>query len=435
MKSAIFWLGLIICFLLFQPVFAQASDNFQQGKILFKAGKYKPAYKFLGEAYKENPNNLDISFYQGLTAFALGDYETAIMDYERILIMEPEAPRIKLELARTYLKIGSPEIARQYFQEVMATNPPKRVKQNIQTILASIDKSEQHHFLNGIAEVGLFFDDNVGVFPNDSIITVHNIPFELIGDQKSDTGLQFSGSIHHFYRFGHSPYSFKTSLTTFNNFYNKQKDNQLNYYEFSTGLIHHNNKNGFELLGKIAQIDIDSQQYLNLLGFNSKFDHKISNHFSFNVSLNFQDKNYKLDDKKDATTWTININPIYTFDTSRLSFIVEWTHEDADDPIYSYQRWATALRYDQNLPFDIVAYASVLFQTTDYKDEMPFFAVARNDNSTRVEAGFIKTLWRSRNHRQSLSAKLSYNYTQSESNIALYEYDKSIIMSALTVTF
>lgn len=65
-----------------------------------------------------NPADLDKSFAYVALAEEIGDYEAAIAPLERLLLTYPNASKMKLKLGEYYLKLGSNEAARAYFEEV-----------------------------------------------------------------------------------------------------------------------------------------------------------------------------------------------------------------------------------------------------------------------------------------------------------------------------
>ncbi len=70
----------------------------------------------------QNPGDLDIAFEYAELSTQVGDYEGAVSTLERMLIFAPNTPRLQLELGILYYRLGSYEIARSYFAQVVA-NP------------------------------------------------------------------------------------------------------------------------------------------------------------------------------------------------------------------------------------------------------------------------------------------------------------------------
>ena len=69
----------------------------------------------------------------------VGDYEAAISTLERMLIFAPNTPRLQLELGILYYKLGSYEVARTYFAQVVA-NPsvPQEIAAKVRLYLQQL---------------------------------------------------------------------------------------------------------------------------------------------------------------------------------------------------------------------------------------------------------------------------------------------------------
>ncbi|MEW6501751.1 MAG: tetratricopeptide repeat protein, partial [Thermodesulfobacteriota bacterium] len=106
---------LLAATLLPSPAWSAEATLFATGKQFFDQGRFEEAYQEFHKAFKQEPANLEINFYLGRAAFETGRFEEAVMAYDRILIADPEAQRVKLELARAHLRLGSRELAKQYF--------------------------------------------------------------------------------------------------------------------------------------------------------------------------------------------------------------------------------------------------------------------------------------------------------------------------------
>lgn len=86
------------------------------------------------DAYMEllsNPGDLDLTLKYAELAVDIGDYEAAIPPLERILMSNPDLPKIRLELGILYYLLGSNDLAKNYFKEAKqgAKAQPDIVKQ------------------------------------------------------------------------------------------------------------------------------------------------------------------------------------------------------------------------------------------------------------------------------------------------------------------
>ena len=58
------------------------------------------------------PSDLDVLFKFAMIASKTGDLEGAISALERMLLVDPDLPRVRLELGVLYYRLGSFEVAR-----------------------------------------------------------------------------------------------------------------------------------------------------------------------------------------------------------------------------------------------------------------------------------------------------------------------------------
>src|SRR4029450_11994416 len=63
----------------------------------------------------KEPTNLDVAFRYAEVSTKLNDFEAAIGALERMLFFNASLPRVKLELGVLYFRLGSFEMAKNYF--------------------------------------------------------------------------------------------------------------------------------------------------------------------------------------------------------------------------------------------------------------------------------------------------------------------------------
>src|SRR6266481_2451345 len=145
-------LKLVCCIVAFALLFmalgasAQAADD---DKAALEAQKQSLFQQML-----RNPADLDVAFAYADMAARLGDYEAAVSTLERMLLFNPDLPRVQLELGALYYRMGSYELARDYFDKAAAANPPPEVHARIEQYLGEIEKSQSRHHLSGYVSFG-----------------------------------------------------------------------------------------------------------------------------------------------------------------------------------------------------------------------------------------------------------------------------------------
>jgi hypothetical protein len=117
-----------------------------------------------------SPGNLDTAFAYADVSAKLGDNEAAVSALERMLLFNPKLPRVQLELAALYFRMGSYEIARTYFEQALAANPPDDVKQRINIYLSQIDKQSGRHHLSGFFFFGGQYQTDANIAPGSPLV-------------------------------------------------------------------------------------------------------------------------------------------------------------------------------------------------------------------------------------------------------------------------
>lgn len=161
----------------------------------------------LFEKMFEEPDNLDLMFEYALLSIRLLDYEAAISTLERILIFNPDLPRVRTELGAAYFRIGSYPVARHYFSEVLTdptSTPDLRVRVN--DFIAEIDRRTSKSTFSGSVGLNLLFSTNANNGPGDGDILLNGV---LIADalganvqEQDDFGASFSLQLSHKYDLG-----------------------------------------------------------------------------------------------------------------------------------------------------------------------------------------------------------------------------------------
>jgi len=116
-----------------------------------------------------DPGNLDVAFAYADAAAKLGDNEAAVSALERMLLFNPNLPRVQLELGALYFRMGSYDIARTYFERAGAANPPDDVKERIGTYLAEISRRSAPQRFSGFAFFGAQYQSDANIAGSSSI--------------------------------------------------------------------------------------------------------------------------------------------------------------------------------------------------------------------------------------------------------------------------
>ena len=140
----------------------------------------RKAYDRAFKAMMADPGNLDKTFAFAGLAIDVGDFDGAISALERMLLIDPNLPRVKLELGVLYYRVGSYQVAQNYLNDALAApNVPPEVTEKAERFLAEIDKRLARNRFSGSLYAGMRYQSNANAGPATSNVRVFGIDATL----------------------------------------------------------------------------------------------------------------------------------------------------------------------------------------------------------------------------------------------------------------
>ena len=130
---------------------------------MMKNGDFETALSILNQVSDFSGNEPEVLFRKGLIFFELQDYEKSVYYYRKILLDEPNAVRVRLELARSLFELGRYTEAEREFRFARTGDLPAPVYANIDRYIAAIQYNQtlRWNFSLSIAP-----DDNINSAPD-----------------------------------------------------------------------------------------------------------------------------------------------------------------------------------------------------------------------------------------------------------------------------
>jgi tetratricopeptide (TPR) repeat protein len=127
-----------------------------------------------------DPANLDKAFDYARFAIQMKDFEGAISTLERMLLINADLPRVRMELGVLYFRLGSFEVAKGYLQEVLADETvPAVVAGRAEGFLAQIEEQTSRHKIKGIFFAGIRHQSNANAGPSTTRVRVLGLDIDL----------------------------------------------------------------------------------------------------------------------------------------------------------------------------------------------------------------------------------------------------------------
>lgn len=442
MKKNSILISLFVVLCSIYAISTQASTgktDFKKGLSLFESGQYRFAYAQLLKAFDQNPENLELNFYLGRSAFEIQEYEMAVMAYERILMAAPGENRVKLELARAFYGLGANNSARKLCDEVLLSNPPDSVKKNIKRFLGALDKSEQVHFLKGQFTWGLGWNNNVWATPSTGNVSTVIGDVQLTGPSAKKTQDWVTSttlSVDHTYRFLHTNREWKTNVTGYTAIYKDTSPMDFQFLGITSGPEWQYKNSRRSIKAVVKSIGLGNVEYMSSIGISAALQYSISPTFQTRVGSQLESKSFKDYSNRNADNLSVFGRLIFPGKGFQHDLGLRLERETTYDKEYSFQRVQVTASGLYQLPFNVLGSAGYKYQLTRYAQESAMFFKEQEDHQNVLYANIGKTLWQSRlNPERSISMNLSYQHIWNFSNIDLYEYEQDLVQTFVSYQF
>lgn len=165
------------------------------------------------------PLDAQAAFQYAETSLAAQDYEGAILAYERLVLLAPDANRLRLDLAYLYARLNAPQLAKSYLDEYL--RDPKTTGEDrarAEALASSLAKQSSQARLSGGVTLGFRSQSNANAGPSSPTVRSGGTNFPTSGDSRKqdDVNLFLSGNLRHVYEFAdQSGDSFDTDLSVY----------------------------------------------------------------------------------------------------------------------------------------------------------------------------------------------------------------------------
>lgn len=397
-----------------------------------KNNKIEQAQKILETEYKKNHYDNETLFLLGISAKLKGDYKNAIKYFELLLSRDKRANRVRLDLATIYYRIGKLKKAKELLLIVKASRPPKKVGDNIDMFLATIDKGIPKLWSIRVA-AGWMYDSNANAGPDTDTILMYNLPFTLSSDAKesSDTALRYSFGFNYIKQLNKLAWQNSFDVNVID--YNKLDALDSKNISLSTALITKKGRFTYSLplIGNILIIGHDKKYYSTSIGAAPQVNYRYNNKVSFNLSVSYQSKKYyKNGDRK---SHSITFSPSSRIILDRSSFVsVGGYYGEESSKTETYGNYARGVNLNYYKAFSQNLNANIGFSASrvNYKGVEQAYGKSRRDISRSYSGSlsyFIKKI------KATLS--LDASYTINSSNILMYKYDRKQIGINISKSF
>ena len=187
----------------------------------------------------EDVGNLDKTFRFAELAIAVGDLEGAVAALERMLIIEPDLPQVRMQLGTLYFQLGSYAMALTYLNAVVAHEEvPEDVKQSAQELITQIDALTSPHRFNGTVVAGVRYQSNANGGPMTQNIRLFG-GSAVLDEQytrQPDWDISLAGQFNYVYDFETEPSTtLEAGVSAYSSWQDKQSQIDTTLFELQVG--------------------------------------------------------------------------------------------------------------------------------------------------------------------------------------------------------
>jgi tetratricopeptide (TPR) repeat protein len=421
-------------FLIFSSLAVFADELTDEAQRLIDSDQVSQAYELLIAELEERAGTPEYDLLLGIAALESGHPTQAVFAFERVLAVDPDNSRARLELARTYFELGENEASREEFNSARTQEVPEEVNATIEEYLTAIDSRiravRQQRRFSMYLQARLGYDSNVNSATDSSTVALPafgNLVFTLDDTAREldsgfyavegglsfsamivpDSGLSLFGSASAFHRPTWSEHRFDTSAGS-----------------AQIGLRHTGEKNSllFSVLGQKYLIDGDSNR--DQAGFNLQWLHLAGQ--STQISLFAQGllQNFPDQDVRDVNQYSGGAGLVHLFPGNGSPLIYASIYAGIDDEQDNNRpdigRTFAGIRAGGEYSFSgsIKWLASASYQYSKYGDEDPLFQDRRTDNFIFLRSGFEFSAG------DNFVVVPELRYLINDSNIIINEFDR-----------
>jgi len=395
---------------------------------LLKQNKSAEAYELISKTIDPASTDPQEWFLLGMAAKKSGHPQEAKKAFEKVLEIDPDAPRVKLELAGICYANGSYDKAKELLLDVKSENPPDGVVQNIDRFLAVIERGKQENKSYRIhLSAGMNYDSNVNAGPQSDTVTLFGLPFILddVAKPHEDWAYTLDAGIDHVLKVSPSV-NWQSSFSLNWKDYFEQNDFDVLMLSASTGPIFSATDKLMIYIPVIGDTywynDIDDYFFMTV-GVAPQLRYALSPKAKFNLMSGAYNRNYKDDDNRDS--WINSVAPGFDFTlnkrlTLRTGLSLGW--EEAENDVYTNKNWALNSTLFYALSKDLLATLSGSYGKSFYEAKPAMLEDRRKDEKYSI-AFDLRYNYRPWNADIILAA----SYVDNASNSELYEYDRTNI--------
>lgn len=417
---------------------AQATGTYQGAIRAYDQGEFRMAFDLLSPLFREEPDNPEYNFALGMAAVGINKLSHASTAFERVIALQPDNDRARLELARTYSAMGQFELAQEIFRQVLANDPPAPVQRNINRYLDQLEGAQKRWRVGLQAGTGYVYDDNANVGPDGRVIPIAPTRIGLsefdqleLADgagRRAASGVFLLGGVYVTYDPGfRGRWTGLGGVSYYQTILDHANEFELGYLRTFAGVRHVAAAHLFDARFKYEYLEQGAEQLNSLYGLEAAYTYATSENLNWTTHGEAGYLDYDRLDDLDAVYYEAGETVTYLLPWQGVSLAVSGAgfYEDADAEAFANYGLDTSAHASVGLPFALDLRAGGGYRYSDYREREPLAPEDRRDHQWVGEVALSRSL------APGLNLSTAYRYTRNRSTFDLYDYQKNVVNISL----
>jgi tetratricopeptide (TPR) repeat protein len=402
---------------------------------LYYDGKFGQALPIFNEIASK-VETMDVMWWIGTSAMKSGQLRTAVEKFKKMLVIDPQLHRVRLELAAAYFELGRSEEAKRELETVKAARPPEEVMKNIDRLLAAIEESTRKIFWNVRFSQGIQWDTNISAGPDKKDLAVSGGTLTLDNESKklSDTASITNFGANLLYDIGDKQgLMWNTALEFYNSaYFNHGKFNYL-MTDINTGPWWVGRQDIIKVPVGYTLQDFGSERLSYIFHVNPSYEHFFGQYFSLRGAFTYSREGFAdvSNEALDNTTRRYEIGPNFYFFNRQhiISLSAGYENIDARERRFTYESPFYGISYLTRFATNTEIFLRYQWAEKDYKAKPLLY------NEDRIDRRHTFTAVLSQGFYKYFFASVAFNYIDNYSNTELYTFDKKTYTVSLGCYF
>ena len=436
------FLGRVLCasILLCVSLTAGADAVTDRAKALLQRKDAAAAYKLLLPLEPQRAGDPEYDYLLGIAALDAGDPERAVFALERVLALQPDNLQARAEIARAYFEIGERDTAKREFEAVRSRDIPGEVRGTIDRFLSAIEAARKRRF-SAYIELAAGHDTNVNSATSQSQVAVPFFGGAIVQLAPGSTRIKDDfGALSAGLAFN-SEISGDWSLVGSASYYGKYNGDETRFdtdtLDGAIGVRWSRGNNAVTTALQMQRYNVDGDSFRESTGGVVQWQHNLTQTnqlslFAQHAQLEYPDPSQSI---RDARRTIIGAAMAYAFagDTAPVVFTSLYGGEEKEDaanvPHLGHKPVGVRVGGQWRLASGTHLFASASAEQRRYGGIDPLFLVERKDTQFDLSIGVnyvVAPKW-------SLRPQLSY--TDNDSNVAIYTFQRTVAQLGLRRDF